>query len=103
MFVSELFGLAQPEAVDDRGVVELVRKDGVLGTEDLLKEAGVGVEATRVENGVFATVEVGDFLLKFLKLINQLMFYTLEIIIRIDIAAEMQRATYFPKNNIGIV
>ena len=67
MLVSVLFGLAQPDAVDDGGVVELVREDGVLGAEDLLEEAGVGVEAAGVQDGVLAAVELGNLALEVLK------------------------------------
>ena len=44
--------LAQADAVDDRGVVELVADDGVLLAEERLEEAAVGVEAGGVEDGV---------------------------------------------------
>ena len=67
MLVSVLFGLAEADAVDDGGVVELVREDGVLGAEDLLEEAGVGVEAAGVQDGVLAAVELGNLALEVLK------------------------------------
>jgi len=50
-------GLAQPNTVDDRGVVKSVGDDGVLGTEELLEDSGVRVEAGGVENGVFSAEE----------------------------------------------
>ena len=67
MLVSVLFGLAEADAVDDGGVVELVREDGVLGAEDLLEEAGVGVEAAGVQDGVLAAVELGNLALEVLQ------------------------------------
>ena len=67
MLVSVLFGLAEPDAVDDGGVVELVREDGVLWAENLLEEAGIGVEAAGVQNGVLATVELGNLAFEVLK------------------------------------
>jgi len=50
--VTESLGLAQPDAVDDRRVVELVRDDRVLVVEQRLEEAAVGVEAGAEENRV---------------------------------------------------
>ena len=66
MLISELLGLAQPDAVDDGGVVERVREDGVVGAEHLLEEPRVRVEAARVEDRVLAAVEAGDLVLEFL-------------------------------------
>ena len=66
MLVSVLLGLAEPYSVNDGRVVESVGEDGVLGAEDLLKEAGVGVEAAGVQDGVIAAVEGGDLGLQFL-------------------------------------
>ena len=68
MLVTVLFGLAEADAVDDGGVVELVREDGVLGAEDLLEEAGVGVEAAGVQDGVLAAVELGNLALEVLQM-----------------------------------
>ncbi len=65
--VSELFGLAEPDAVDDGGVVELVGKDGVVGPQQLLEDARVGVEAAGVRDGGLATVEAGDLGLEVLE------------------------------------
>ena len=48
---------AQAHAVDDAGVVELIADDGVLGAQQRLKEAAVGVKAGRVEDGVFGAEE----------------------------------------------
>ena len=49
--------LAEPDAVDDRGVVERVGDDRVLLAEQRLEEAAVGVEAGRVEDGVLGAEE----------------------------------------------
>jgi hypothetical protein len=65
---SELLGLAEPDAVDDGGVVQLVGNDDVVGSEELLENSGVGVEAAGVQDGVVATVKVGYFSLEFLKM-----------------------------------
>ena len=48
--VAQPAGLAQPDAVDERGVVELVGDDGVLGAEQRLEHAAVGVEAGGVQD-----------------------------------------------------
>ena len=57
-------GLAEPHAVDDARVVELVRDDGVLRGQDRLEEAGVGVKARRVQDCGLGAVELGDPLLQ---------------------------------------
>ncbi len=64
--VDEALGLAQADAVDDRGVVEGVGDDGVLGPEQGFEQAAVGVEAGGVEDGVLHLEEFGDFLLELL-------------------------------------
>ena len=48
---------AQPDAVDDAGVVERVGDDGVLLAEHRLEQAAVRVPAGRIEDGVFGAEE----------------------------------------------
>jgi len=60
VLVAHLAGLAEAQAVDDGRVVELVRDDGVVGRQQRLEQAGVGVETARVQDGVLAAVELGD-------------------------------------------
>lgn len=55
--VAEAAGLGEADAVDDRGVVEGVGDDGVLGAEDRLEDAAVGVEAGGVEDRVLLAEE----------------------------------------------
>ena len=50
--VAVALGLAEADAVDDRGVVELVGDHRVLGAEQRLVEAAIGVEAGGIEDGV---------------------------------------------------
>ena len=50
LLVAQPLGLAQPDAVDDRRVVQLVGDDRVLRAEQRLEEPAVGVEARRVED-----------------------------------------------------
>ena len=66
MLVSVLFGLAQPDAVNNGGVVELVRKDGILRAQNLFEEPCIRVEAAGVQNGVLATVELSNLLFEVL-------------------------------------
>ena len=56
--VAQPAGLAEPDAVDERGVVELVGDDRVLGAEQHLEDAAVGVEAGRVEDRRLGAEEV---------------------------------------------
>jgi hypothetical protein len=46
--VAEPGGLAEPDAVDQAGVVQGVADDGVLLAEEHLKESAVGVEARTI-------------------------------------------------------
>ena len=62
--VDEALRLAQADAVDDRGVVELVGDDRVVGSEERLEDAAVRVEAGRVEDRVLHPEEGGDPLLE---------------------------------------
>lgn len=66
MLVSVLFGLAQPDAVDDGRVVELVREDRILRAENLFEQSRVGVEAAGVQDGVLATMELGNLVFEVL-------------------------------------
>ena len=52
--------LREPHAVDDRGVVQRIRDDGVLLREERLENAAVGVEAGSVENRVLRAEIIGD-------------------------------------------
>ena len=52
--------LREPHAVDDRGVVQRIRDDGVLLREERFENAAVGVEAGGVENRVLRAEIIGD-------------------------------------------
>ena len=58
-------GLAEANAIDDGGVVQLVRDDGVFRSQQDLEQAGVGVETADVQNGVLAAMEAGNLLFQF--------------------------------------
>ena len=53
-------GLAEAYAVDDARVVELVGDDGVLGGEQGLEQAAVGIEARAVEDRVVGAEKAGE-------------------------------------------
>ena len=55
--VAVALGLAEADAVDDRGVIERVGNDGVLVTEQCFEQPAVGVEARAVEDRVFGPEE----------------------------------------------
>ena len=57
VLVAEALRLAQADAVDDGGVVELVGDDGVFVVEQRLEQAAVGVEAGAVEDRVLGAEE----------------------------------------------
>ena len=58
--VAEALGLAQADAVDDRGVVECVGDDRVVLAQQRLVQAAVGIEAGGVEDGVLGAEELRD-------------------------------------------
>jgi hypothetical protein len=58
--VAVALGLAQADAVDDRGVVERVGDDRVVLAEQGLEQAAVGVEARAVEDRVLGAEEGRD-------------------------------------------
>ena len=55
--VAPALRLAQADAIDDGGVVQLVADDGVLLPQERLKEPAVGIECRRVQNRVFHAQE----------------------------------------------
>jgi hypothetical protein len=46
-------GFRKPDAVNYRGVIKLVGDDGIFCTKQRLKQPTVGIEAGRIENGIF--------------------------------------------------
>eukprot|EP00965_Chrysotila_dentata_P253662 6211366-Pleurochrysis_carterae.AAC.2 len=50
----------RPDPVDDGCMVVGIGENGVLRPQDYLKQAGVGVEARRVEDGVLRVRKGGD-------------------------------------------
>jgi len=62
VLVAPALGLAQADAVDDGGVVQLVADDGVGLGQQRLEQAAVGVEGRRIEDGVLQADEARDAL-----------------------------------------
>ena len=60
IFVAEPLGLAQPHTVDDGGVVQLVGNNGILRPQQHFKQAAVGIEAGRIQNGIVHAQERCD-------------------------------------------
>ena len=58
--IAATLGLAEADAVDDRGMVERVGNHCVLFGKDGLEQAAVGVEAAGVEDGVVGAEEFGN-------------------------------------------
>ncbi len=52
--------LAQPYAINDGRMVQLVADHCILGRQDRLKQACIGVKAGGVQDGVLGAVESGD-------------------------------------------
>ena len=57
---AEALRLGEPDAVDDRGMVQGVGDDGVLLAEQRLEHAAIGIEAGGEEDGVFHAEIIGD-------------------------------------------
>ena len=62
--VAQPLRLAEPDPVDDRGVVERVGDDRVVGAEQRLEETAVGVEARAEEDRVLGAEERREPLLE---------------------------------------
>ena len=60
VLVAPALGLAQANAVDDGGVVELVADDGVGLAQQRFEQTAVGVKSGRVQDGVFGAQESGQ-------------------------------------------
>ena len=56
--VAESFGFAQPDAVDDRGVIERVGDNGIFRPEQGLEEPPVGVETRGIQDRVLGPREM---------------------------------------------
>ena len=50
--VAETFGLGEPHAVDDRGVVERIGDDGVFLAEQSFEQAAIGIETAGIKDRV---------------------------------------------------
>ena len=69
MLVPESLGLAEADTIDDRRMVKLVTDDGVLVSQNRLKEPGVCIEGRWEENSVLRSMKQGDFPLELLMLV----------------------------------
>lgn len=58
--------LAQTHTVNDGGVVQGIRDNGIIGREQGLEHAAVGIEACSIEDCVFGLEVVGDGCFEFL-------------------------------------
>ncbi|KEG05665.1 hypothetical protein DQ04_19521000 [Trypanosoma grayi] len=58
--------LAETHAINDARVVQRIRDDGVLLIQQRLKNAGVRIEAARVQDGILGSKEVRHGLLQLL-------------------------------------
>lgn len=67
MFVAVLLSLAQSDAVNNGGVIELVGDDGVVGSQEHLEKSSISVKTTRIEDGVFSSVKLGNLFLQHLQ------------------------------------
>lgn len=66
MLVSFPNRFCKPDSIDDGRVVQSIADDGVLGSEDSLEEAGIGVEAAGKEDAIFMLVIVCNYFLQLL-------------------------------------
>ena len=66
VIVAVFVGPGQPDTINDAGVVQLITEQGILFSEEGLKQTCVGIEAAGIEYGVFTTVELRYLLLQLL-------------------------------------
>jgi hypothetical protein len=66
MLVTVPLRLAQPDSINDGGVVQGVRDDGILLTKKSLKDSSIRVKAGNVENGILCAMEPRDLPLEIL-------------------------------------
>jgi hypothetical protein len=57
---------AEPDSVDDRRMIQLIRNDRILRTEESFKEPAVGIETGRIENRVFHAQKLAQLSLELL-------------------------------------
>ena len=68
--IAKSLGFAEPDAVDDAGVIQLVGDDCVLGSEKRFEQSAVGVEARAIEDRVFRAEKLAE--LRFQLLVRRL-------------------------------
>src|SRR6185437_393374 len=61
VFVPETTRLAKPDPIDDGGMVQLIRDDSVLFSEQRFENSAVGIESRGIEDGIFHTEEGRQF------------------------------------------
>ena len=64
--VSMTLRLAEPDAVDDAGVVQFIGDDGIFGPEQCFEQTRVRVKTRGIENGVVHSQEPGETRFKLL-------------------------------------
>src|SRR6266516_6795829 len=60
VFVSEAGGFTEPDAINDAGMIQLVRYDCVFLIEQRFKKTAVGVKARAIENRIFGAEELTE-------------------------------------------
>src|SRR5271163_4592093 len=64
--VTKFCRLAEPDAVDDAGMIQFVRDDSVFRLQDCLKQPAVGIEAGTIEDAVVRSQESAQSLFQLL-------------------------------------
>jgi hypothetical protein len=64
MAVADALCLAQPDSVNDAGVVEFITEDGICLARNHLKQGGIRVKTGGVEDGIRTAMEAGNCLLQ---------------------------------------
>ncbi len=58
--IAKALRLAQPDAIDDAGMIQFVGDDRVLRIQQRFKEAAVGIETGAIENRVFCAEKLAE-------------------------------------------
>ena len=71
VFIAEALCFAETNAIDNAGMIELIRDDGIFRSEQGLEKTAVRIEAGAVKNGIIHAQEITDlFLQVFMQLLR---------------------------------
>jgi hypothetical protein len=64
MEIPQLLRLTQSDSVNDRSMIQFIRKHRILRCKDSFEQTRIGVKAGRIQNGILSLMELGQFVLQ---------------------------------------